>query len=232
VLAALTLATMPHFFFLAHQAITDMPFVGNMTMAMGLFIVALTSEKDSEAPRMRIGPVSLGAQHVAIAAVVLFALPQALYLISRNVTMVEGFLFAAHGDSFMYGSAGNHGIPGNAGLRDIQPYLSSWFAQPAAQGSLWLLGIVALIFFLSREGRTQGLAMFGFYFFCAMAFMGKGIPGFALPGLVAFFFLLAFACMAAALTLFTWAALIVICLVYVAVVIWAALIWYPQDQSK
>jgi len=46
------------------------------------------------------------------------------------------------------------------------------------------------------------------------------------------FFLLAFACMAAALTLFTWAALIVICLVYVAVVIWAALIWYPQDQSK
>ena len=46
------------------------------------------------------------------------------------------------------------------------------------------------------------------------------------------FFLVAFACVAAALTLFTWAALIVICLAYVAVVIWAALIWYPQDQSK
>jgi CDP-diacylglycerol--serine O-phosphatidyltransferase len=45
------------------------------------------------------------------------------------------------------------------------------------------------------------------------------------------FFLLAFACVAAALTLFTWAALIVICLVYVAVVIWAALIWYPKDRS-
>jgi len=45
------------------------------------------------------------------------------------------------------------------------------------------------------------------------------------------FFLLAFACVAAALTLFTWAALIVICLVYVAIVIWAALIWYPKDRS-
>lgn len=45
------------------------------------------------------------------------------------------------------------------------------------------------------------------------------------------FFLLAFACVAAALTLFTWAALIVICLVYFAVVIWAALIWYPKDRA-
>lgn len=45
------------------------------------------------------------------------------------------------------------------------------------------------------------------------------------------FFLLSFACVAAALTLFTWAALILICLVYVAVVIWAALVWYPRHRS-
>jgi CDP-diacylglycerol--serine O-phosphatidyltransferase len=46
------------------------------------------------------------------------------------------------------------------------------------------------------------------------------------------FFLLAFACVAAALTLFTWAALIMICLAYVAVVIWAAVFWYPKDRSS
>ncbi len=46
------------------------------------------------------------------------------------------------------------------------------------------------------------------------------------------FFLLAFACGAAALALFTWAALIVLCLGYVAVVIWAALIWYPKDRTE
>ncbi|MGR3462972.1 MAG: CDP-alcohol phosphatidyltransferase family protein [Roseovarius sp.] len=45
------------------------------------------------------------------------------------------------------------------------------------------------------------------------------------------FFLLAFACVAAALTLFTWGALIVICLAYVAVVVWAAVFWYPKDRS-
>ncbi|MET4103020.1 CDP-diacylglycerol--serine O-phosphatidyltransferase [Roseovarius sp. MBR-78] len=46
------------------------------------------------------------------------------------------------------------------------------------------------------------------------------------------FFLLAFACVAAALALFTWGALIVLCLAYVAVVIWAALIWYPKNQNS
>ena len=45
------------------------------------------------------------------------------------------------------------------------------------------------------------------------------------------FFLLAFACAAAALALFTWGALIVLCLAYVAVVIWAAVFWYPKDRS-
>ncbi|MDT8326410.1 MAG: phosphatidylcholine/phosphatidylserine synthase [Roseovarius sp.] len=44
------------------------------------------------------------------------------------------------------------------------------------------------------------------------------------------FFLLGFACVAAALVLFTWTALIVMCLAYVAVVIWAALAWYPKER--
>lgn len=45
------------------------------------------------------------------------------------------------------------------------------------------------------------------------------------------FFLLGFACAAAALVLFTWAALIVMCLAYVAVIIWAACMWYPKTRS-
>ena len=43
------------------------------------------------------------------------------------------------------------------------------------------------------------------------------------------FFLRAFACVAAALVIFTWAALIVMCLAYVGMVIWAALFWYPNE---
>jgi len=45
------------------------------------------------------------------------------------------------------------------------------------------------------------------------------------------FFLLGFACAAAALVLFTWAALIVMCLAYVAVIMWAACMWYPKTRS-
>ncbi|MBC7131480.1 MAG: phosphatidylcholine/phosphatidylserine synthase [Roseovarius sp.] len=44
------------------------------------------------------------------------------------------------------------------------------------------------------------------------------------------FFLLGFACVAAALAIFPWAALIVLCLVYIAMVIWAALVWYPSER--
>lgn len=46
------------------------------------------------------------------------------------------------------------------------------------------------------------------------------------------FFLLGFACVAAAVVLFTWAALIVMCLAYMAVAIWAALVWYPRTRSE
>ena len=46
------------------------------------------------------------------------------------------------------------------------------------------------------------------------------------------FFLLAFGCAAAALVIFTWGALIVLCLAYIATVIWAALVWYPRDRPR
>ncbi len=46
------------------------------------------------------------------------------------------------------------------------------------------------------------------------------------------FFLLGFGCVAAAVVLFTWAALIVMCLAYVAVIIWAAFVWYPATRSE
>ncbi|MET0385836.1 MAG: hypothetical protein ABW321_07750, partial [Polyangiales bacterium] len=41
------------------------------------------------------------------------------------------------------------------------------------------------------EQRAQALYMFAFYAFCALAFMAKGIPGFALPALCVFFYLCA-----------------------------------------
>ena len=46
-LGALVLATMPDWFFLAHQTMTDMPFVAAMTAAMGLLLLGLHTDEDA-----------------------------------------------------------------------------------------------------------------------------------------------------------------------------------------
>jgi 4-amino-4-deoxy-L-arabinose transferase-like glycosyltransferase len=191
VVSALVLATMPHFFLLSHQAITDPYFVGLMTAAMCFFILALAEDADRPVLRYRFGPVAVSVQGLMLGLVAMLGLPQILYLASRNVTMVAPFKFAWHRDAFVFGSAGNGNVPGNKPLHDETPVVDHLLAQPMAQALYWALGLAALLWLIRREKSARGLAMFAFYVFCALAFMGKGIPGFALPGLVALFWLIA-----------------------------------------
>ncbi|MBN1655947.1 MAG: glycosyltransferase family 39 protein [Deltaproteobacteria bacterium] len=190
VLSALTVGTIPYFFFLAHQAITDMPFVANMTIAVSLLLLAVFEDPERTATGYRVGRLVLSAQHLVIAVLLALVLPQIIYLTTRNVTLIDGPLFAWHKDQFISGSADNNGIPGNSPLHGSQPYLDALWFQPICQAALWLCGLLALLFALRRERRVQALTMFGFYIFCALAFMSKGIPGVALPGLIALLYLL------------------------------------------
>lgn len=190
VIAALVLVTIPHFFMLSHQAITDMPFVSTMTMAMSMFGLAMSEESDRKVKQYRLGPIVLSAQHAVIALFAMASIPQILLLLTRNVTLVTGG-FAWHRDRFMFGSAGNAGNPGNADAREVAPAFDSIAAQPFVQGLLWLAGFAFILWMLRKERRAQTLYMFAFYFFCALSFMAKGIPGFALPGMVAMFWLIA-----------------------------------------
>lgn len=186
---AVALATAPHFFFLAHQAITDMPFVGCMTMAMCMLGLAITEDPDREVKRYAIGPLTVSARHLIIAALSAVVVPQILYLCSRNLTFTDMVPpFGWHGDVFLLGSAGNEGVPGNPDPHNVQPYLRS--VQPFLQGMLWLAGYVGILLAIRKEARAQQLYVVAFYLFCGLAFMAKGIPGFALPGLVALFFLI------------------------------------------
>ena len=191
VVSALVLATMPHFFLLSHQAITDPYFVGLMTTAMAFFILALAEDPAREVLRYRLGPVAVSVQGLLLGLVALIGVPQVLYLASRNVTMVTPGKFAWHHDVFVFGSAGNGNVPGNKPLHDETPVFDHLLAQPMAQALYWAIGLAALVWLIRREKKARGLAMFAFYVFCALAFMAKGIPGFALPGLVALFWLLA-----------------------------------------
>ena len=192
VIATLVLATTPYFFFLSHQAITDMPFVSTMTMALALFGLAVEDDARVEVKSYRLGKLHVSWQTALISAFVLVALPQALYLISRNVTLVTAdFGFWLHKDEFLFGSAGNSAVPGNPVHRMRGPYLRAIYYQPFVQGLLWIAGLYALVRAL-RKARDEGtLAIFGFYLFCSFAWMAKGIPGFGLPGLIAALYLVA-----------------------------------------
>jgi 4-amino-4-deoxy-L-arabinose transferase-like glycosyltransferase len=192
IIASLVLATTPYFFFLSHQAITDMPFVATMTTAMALFGLAVEADPAAELKSYRIGRFAVSWKGLLLGAFVLAALPQALYLISRNITfIVHDFGFWLHKDEFLFGSAGNSAIPGNPVHRMRGPYLKALYYQPFAQGLLWLAGLAYLTRAIKRQRDAGTLAMFGFYLFCSFAWMAKGIPGFALPGLIAALYLFA-----------------------------------------
>ena len=189
-LAGRVLGTSPHFFLLAHQAITDMFLVANVTMAVCFLLLALAADGEETVGVVRFGRLRFGPQHAAILGLVMLALPQALYLVSRNVTFYPGEGFAVHADEFLHGSGGNDGVPGNSPHSLQQPQFPGF--QPWLQGLLWLAALAGVIgLWLRKERRRRALCMVGFYLFCALAFMGKGIPGIAIPGLVALLYLVA-----------------------------------------
>lgn len=190
-LATLVTATLPQFFFIAHQAITDLPLVAAITMASCCLLLAMSEEPDREAPVFRIGPWRISLQHLVLLSLILLVLPQATYLISRNLSLVDGYGLMAHPDRFLYGSAGNVEVPGNPTPRDQLPQVSGVLGQPFVQAILWLGALGALGALLRKERRMRALYMVGFYLFCALGFLAKGLPGIVIPGAAALFYLIA-----------------------------------------
>ena len=190
-LAAIVTATLPQFFFISHQAITDLPLVASITIAACCFLVAIQEDGERTVRVVRFGRCQISLQHLVVFALLVTVLPQAVYLISRNFSWIEGHGLVAHVDRFLYGSGGNVDVPGNPTPRDQGPRIQGVAAQPFAQGIVWLALLAALVGPLRRERRVRPLMMVAFYFFCALAFMVKGLPGLAVPGAAALFYLIA-----------------------------------------
>lgn len=183
-LGAIVLWTMPQWSMLSHQTMADMPFVAALTSAMGLFLLGIYTDEDREAPvyevRMPWGPVRLSAFHVAFGVILLSALPQALYLISRNlewVTDKHGFRW--HADVFWSGSKGNCGLPGNEACVVHHPAIR-WLA-PGWQGAAWLAVTGILLYLNWGERRISRLCFLVAYYFAAISTLGKGPAGILLP---------------------------------------------------
>ncbi len=214
-LGAFVLATMPDWFFLAHQTMTDMPFVAAMTAAMGLLMLGLNTDEEQ---RTRLYQLDVGAMklrlsgwHLAFGAILICALPQILYLASRNLELVlhgsgpHGF--RAHYDEFRSGSAGNCGLPGNEACNlttpasipkgmvphptGLGPNALRLFGafEPILQAVVWSLVLGGLLYINWGERRVRRLFYVTAWFFAAIATMGKGPAGFAIPIICVFAYL-------------------------------------------
>jgi 4-amino-4-deoxy-L-arabinose transferase-like glycosyltransferase len=195
-LGALILATMPQWFLLSHQTMTDMPLVAALSASMGLLLLGMHTDEDAKVKvyevAVRRAKWRLSAYHLVFGVILLSALPQIFYLWSRNAEIswlpdVPGFRF--HADHFMYGSNGNCGLPGNDTCRGVEPAFRDF--QPAMQGVLWA-SILGIVLFLNwGERRAQRLLFLAAWYFGAVATLGKGPAGFGLPLAVTFLYVAA-----------------------------------------
>jgi 4-amino-4-deoxy-L-arabinose transferase-like glycosyltransferase len=206
----IVLATMPDWYFLAHQTMTDMPFVAPMSAAMGLLMLGLATEENAKARTWELDAFGrkwrLSAWHLVFGAIILATLPQILYLISRNVSFLtngEHKGFDWHWDQFKSGSGmGNCGLPGNEACNPTHPAsipkaagvhpdsfgggLLRLFGgfEPIIQALVWSGGLATLLYLNWGERRVRRLYYLAAWFLAAIATMGKGPAGFGLPGLV------------------------------------------------
>src|SRR6185369_10283729 len=134
----------------------------------------------------------LTGYHLVFGAILMAALPQILYLVSRNATLE--WASGAHGirwhlDEFSSGSKGNCGLPGNEACAPHTAATPQF--QPALEGLMWFVTIAIVLFMNWGERRKQRLYFLAAWFFAAVATLGKGPAGFGLPLCVAFTYLAA-----------------------------------------
>lgn len=216
-IGALVLATMPDFYFVAHQTMTDMPFVAAMTASIGLVMLGLRTPDDSlaRAYEVKAGPrrFRLTGWHLVFGSILVCTLPQIFYLFSRNFEFVwhpGAHGFRPHWDEFRSGSGmGNCGLPGNEECRPTEPasvphsvgaspttLLSGiWRAiggfEPALQALVWALVLGVALYMSWGERRVRRLYYLAGWFFAGISTLGKGPAGVALPVLVTLAYLAA-----------------------------------------
>jgi 4-amino-4-deoxy-L-arabinose transferase-like glycosyltransferase len=210
-IGGLVLATMPDWYFLAHQTMTDMPCVACLTAAMGLLLLGVHTDdaKLARVYEVKTGKIAwrLSGWHLVFGAILVTALPQILYLASRNLELVLNgngpHGFRPHFDDFYSGSKGNCGLPGNEACtltnpaaipKGISPHpddvggsMTRFFGafEPVLQGLLWAVLIGFTLYLNWGERRVRRLFYIAAWYFASVATMAKGPEGIGIPAVAA-----------------------------------------------
>jgi 4-amino-4-deoxy-L-arabinose transferase-like glycosyltransferase len=162
VLGAVILATSPLYCLVARQAMTDMAFVGPMTMALSLGALALFDDRDEELPRRRWGSLSWPNHrlyYIAVTVFVLAALPQLIV----NAAQLPWSL--------------------HVGRRSI--------AMPGIVVTLpYFLAFAAFLWLSARVRFKAPLYLFIAATLCGLATLAKGLAGLGLPVIIFIAYLL------------------------------------------
>lgn len=173
----------PFWFIIVHQTMTDLPYIAPMAAAMGLLLLGFSTDPDQKVlhSRIRLPGRELYISGAALVAALflLCTVPQILYLISRNVTLLT--LHAPHGfnwhwDEFFAGSGGgNCGLPGNEACHRAEP--ANLHPQPIVSAVAWSLLLWAIYSINRRERRTQRLYFLAAWILIALSALAKELPG-------------------------------------------------------
>lgn len=189
-LGGVVLLTLPYWYLLARQSMTDMPYVAPLTAALALVFLGIEADPNA---KVRVLPLKIGrrtfglsAYHALFLVIIATVLPQVLYLASRHLTLellVPPRGFHVHWDGVLFGSPGNCGLPGNDACRYVESAEPAF--QPITGALVWAI-VLGFFLWLNRgERRVQRLLFLAAWYFTALAALAKGAPGLVLPLLVA-----------------------------------------------
>jgi 4-amino-4-deoxy-L-arabinose transferase-like glycosyltransferase len=185
-LGGIVLLTMPQWFLVTHQTMTDMPFVAPMAASMALFLLGAHTDPDEEVRGYELDLVvtrlRFSGYHLVIGGIIACSLPQILYLFSRNVDL-STLGIQLRFDTFSAGSPGNCGLPSNEVCHAAVPVLRG--LHPALQALIWVQTLALIVYMNWGERRRQRLFFLAAWLFAALSTMAKGPAGFALPVLCA-----------------------------------------------
>lgn len=166
--SAIILSTMPQYFFLSRQAMTDMQFIAPLSIGLCFLMLGALKEDDEEIKDHKIHlfgySLVVNIKHLVIALAIVIALPQFIYL-------------ALSPPWFEAGSLGKNNI------RIIEPLVN---IPGILQALFWGIPWGIVMFSLFKERRARRLFIIGFFVMASVATLGKGFGGIVLPLIIAF----------------------------------------------